>query len=96
MPYGYMNQLPPGLPPKQRFLNNRYLNFFRKFDVILIIRALLFTAIAAIVIGIVVLSLYIERFIKFLRRFDALFVWSLMIIGSWALFIGIFYLIFQE
>ena len=94
MSYGYMNQIPPGLPPKQRFLNNRYINFFRKFDVILTIRALLFTAIAAIVIGFVVLFLFIERFIKFLRKFDAFFVWSLMIIGSWTLFIAIFYLIF--
>ena len=56
MPYGYMNQLPPGRPRKQRFSNNQY--------------------------------------IKFLHKFDALFVWSLMIIGSWALFIVIFCLIF--
>jgi hypothetical protein len=94
MPYGYMNQLPPGLPLKQRLLNNRYINFFRKFDILLTIRALLFTAIAGIVIGFFVLFIFIERFIKFLRKFDALFVWSLMIIGSWALFIAIFYLIF--
>ena len=58
MPYGYMNQLPPGRPRKQRFSNNRY--------------------------------------VKFLHKFDALFVWSLMIIGSWALFVVIFCLIFQE
>ena len=94
MPYGYMNQLPPRLPLKQRLLNNQYVNFFRKFDILLTIRALLFTAIAGIVIGFFVLFLFIERFIKFLRNFDALFVWSLMIIGSWALFIAIFYLIF--
>jgi hypothetical protein len=94
MPYGYMNQLPPRLPFKQRLLNNQYVNFFRKFDILLTIRALLFTAIAGIVIGFFVLFLFIERFIKFLRKFDALFVWSLMIIGSWALFIAIFYLIF--
>ena len=72
----------------------RVVEFFRNFDILLTVRVLLFTAVAAVVIGIVVLSLQIDRLIKFLRRFDALFVWSLMIIGSWALFIAIFYLIF--
>ena len=72
----------------------RVVEFFRNFDILLTIRVLLFTAVAAVVIGIVVLSLHIERFVKFLRRFDAFFVWSLMIIGSWTLFIAIFYLIF--
>ena len=88
MPYGYMNQLPPRLPPKQRFLNNRYVDFFRNFDVALTIRALLFTVVAAIVIGIFVLSLQIERFIKFLSRFYALFVWTFLIVGSWAVVVG--------
>ena len=66
----------------------RVVEFLRNFDVIFIVRALLFTAVAAVVIGIVVLSLHIDRFIKFLRRFDALFVWALLIVGSWAVVIG--------
>ena len=67
---------------------NRFTKFLRDLDVILIIRALLFTVVAGVVIGVVVLSLQIERFIKFLRRFDALFVWTLLIVGSWAVVIG--------
>jgi hypothetical protein len=50
----------------------RVVNSFLNSDVVLIIRALLFTAVAAVVIGIVVLSLHIERLIKFLRRFAVL------------------------
>ena len=73
----------------------RVVEFFRNFDVILTIRALLFTAVAAVVIGIVVLSLQIDRLIKFLIRFlGAFLAWTLLIVGSWALFIAIFYLIF--
>ena len=66
----------------------RVVDFFRNLDVIFIVRALLFTMVAAVVIGIVVLSLQIDRLIKFLRRFDALFVWTLLIVGSWAVVIG--------
>ncbi len=63
--------------------------FLRSLDVILIIRALLFTAVAAVVIGVVVLSLHIERFIKFLVRFlGAFLAWTLLIVGSWAVVIG--------
>jgi len=29
-----------------------------------------------------------KRFMKFLHRFDALFVWTLLIVGSWAVVIG--------
>ena len=36
MPYGYMNQLPPGSQRKKRFLGNRYVKFLHKFDVILL------------------------------------------------------------
>lgn len=50
----------------------RVVNSFLNSGVVLIIRALLFTAVAAVVIGIVVLSLHIERLIKFLRRFAVL------------------------
>jgi hypothetical protein len=66
----------------------RIVEFFRNSDVVLIVRALLFTVVAAVVIGIVVLSLQIERFIKFLSRFYTLFVWTFLIVGSWAVVIG--------
>jgi hypothetical protein len=66
----------------------RVVDFFRNFDIIFTVRALLFTVVAAVVIGIFVLSLQIDRLIKFLRRFDALFVWTLLIVGSWAVVIG--------
>jgi hypothetical protein len=73
----------------------RVVQFFRNLDVILTVRALLFTVVAAVVIGIFVLSLQIERFIKFLHKrftkflykFDAILVWSLLIVCSWAVFI---------
>ena len=75
----------------------RVVDFFRNFDVILTVRALLFTVVAAVVIGIFVLSLQIERFIKFLHKrftkfihkFDAILVWSLLIVCSWAVCIVI-------
>ena len=66
----------------------RVVDFFRNFDIIFTVRALLFTVVAAVVIGIFVLSLQIDRLIKFLRRFDALFVWTLLIVGSWPVLIG--------
>lgn len=66
----------------------RIVEFFRNSDVVLIVRALLFTVVASVVIGIVVLSLQIERFIKFLSRFYTLFVWTFLIVGSWAVVIG--------
>jgi hypothetical protein len=66
----------------------RVVDFFRNFDIIFTVRALLFTVVAAVVIGIFVLSLQIDRLIKFIRRFDALFVWTLLIVGSWAVVIG--------
>lgn len=70
----------------------RVADFFRNLDVILTVRALLFTVVAAVVIGIFVLSLQIERFIKFLHKrftkflykFDAILVWSLLIVCSCA------------
>ena len=72
----------------------RVVDFFRNFDVIFTVRALLFTMVAAVVIGIVVLSLQIDRFIKFLVRFlGTLFAWTFLIVGSWAVVIGFVLLI---
>ena len=73
---------------------NRFTKFLRDLDVILTVRALLFTVVAAVVVGIVVLSLQIDRFIKFLLHFlGAFLAWTLLIVGSWAVVIGFVLLI---
>jgi hypothetical protein len=74
---------------EKRIKMKRVVEFLRNSDVVLLVRALLFAAVAAVVIGIVVLSLQIERLIKFLVRFLGTFLaWTFLIVGSWAVVIG--------